>query len=63
MANHEVPFAKFSRYEFSMLRALHRDLHVHQLLQAARQGEVVQSPIADYMTIDAARELILGSSV
>ncbi len=54
--------AIYSKSKTSMLRALHRDLHELQRLQAARQGEAVQSPIAVDVTIDAARELVLGAS-
>ncbi len=53
-ANSSNAFSKLSRYETSMLRALHRDLHELQRLQAARQGEAVQSPIAVDVTIDTA---------
>ncbi len=55
-------FSKLSRYETSMLRALHRDLLELQRLQAARQGEVVQSAVALDVTIDGARERVLGAS-
>ena len=46
----------------SRFRALHRDLHELQRLQAARQSEAVQSPIAVDVTIDAVRERVLGAS-
>ena len=55
-------FGKLSRYETSILRALHRDLHELQRLQAARQSEAVQSPVAVDVTIDAIRERVLGAS-
>ncbi len=55
-------FSKLSRYETSILRALHRYLHELQRLQAARQGEAAQSPIAVAVTIDAASELVHGAS-
>ncbi len=55
-------FTKLSRYETAMLRALHRDIHELQRLQAARQGEAVQSPTAVDVTIDVAKERVLGAS-
>jgi hypothetical protein len=60
--NSSNAFSKLSRYETSMLRALHRDLHELQRLQAARQGEAVQNPIAVDVMTDAARELVHGTS-